>query len=264
MSLVLITDSGIQELGKVSDNLRTLLAALDAQDSQLQDVRRSMAWGANERLQMSVGSLGMLARAMAKMPGRKLLVWVGPGWPIFDTVNTCDTNSELHRIFAEAVTLSNEMTQARVTLYALDPMGIRDAGNIRTILRESYTKPLRSWCKALPVNLALQVLAVQSGGLVLNSSNDVAEEVNTCVQDGSAWYTITFAPGTSVKPDTWHPVEVKLDRPGLTVRTRPGYYAQPQRRGDRRRVQLQPECIFSAVNETAAPADASSAAGVSR
>ena len=40
-------------------------------------------------------------------------------------------------------------------------------------------------------------------------------------------YEITFdAPG-SERPNQYHAVEVKVDKPNLVVRTRKGYYAQP-------------------------------------
>lgn len=228
MTLLLITDTGIQQIGKTSDDPTALLAELNTEQGQLRDVGRSGGfWGAAERQETSVNSLHLLAEAMEKVRGRKLLIWLGPGWPIFDNPAITYTDGQLHRIFAEAVGLSNELTQAQVTLYDVDPLGTWDAGQFRTFLWESYTKPLRRWDKSLPADLALQVVAVQSGGLVLNSSNDVAGEVNTCAQDADAWYTIAFAPQPSEKPDTWHSVQIKLNRPGLTVRTRAGYYAQP-------------------------------------
>ncbi|HTV82396.1 MAG TPA: VWA domain-containing protein [Acidobacteriaceae bacterium] len=228
MSLLVLTDSGISELGTTSDDPATLLAELNTQQGQLRDIGRSAGfWGAEEREEAAINSLSLVARTMGRMRGRKLLIWIGPGWPIFDNPAMTYTDSELHQIFAEVVTLSREMTEARVTLYDVDPLGTWDAGTFRTFLWQSFSKPVRRWDQALPGNLALQVLATQSGGLVLNSSNDVAGELNTCSQDGAAWYTISFAPQTSEKPDTWHSVKVKLDKPGLIVRTRPGYYAEP-------------------------------------
>jgi VWFA-related protein len=228
MALVLVRDGGVRGLGKTSDDPKVLLEALNAQGGLLRDIPPSAGfWGAAEREQTSVQSLNLLARVMTEMPGRKLLIWVSPGWPIFDNPGVSYGDGQLHRIFAEAVALSRELTQAQATLYDVDPLGGWDAGRYRTFLWEDYTNPLRRWQSARAGDLALQVLASESGGLVLNSSNDVAGEVSTCAQDGSAWYTISFTPRTSEKPNTWHSVQLKVDRPGLIVRTRSGYYAQP-------------------------------------
>jgi hypothetical protein len=43
-------------------------------------------------------------------------------------------------------------------------------------------------------NLALQVLAVQSGGCVLNSGNDITNLVRSCLVDAGAFYSVSFDP----------------------------------------------------------------------
>lgn len=228
VALLLFTDTGVSPIGAASNDPKALLAVLKSQSARLRSITRAAGfWGAEEREERSIASLSQLALVMKKMPGRKLLIWVGPGWPIFDSPSITYTDTQLRRIFAKAVSLSNDLTQAQATVYDVDPLGGWDAGSLRTFQWESYTKPLRRWQSALPGNLALQVLAAQSGGLVLNGSNDVAGEVNKCAQDGNAWYTITFVPEASEKPNTWHSVQIKVDRPGAVVRTRAGYYAQP-------------------------------------
>ncbi|MGI8771884.1 MAG: hypothetical protein ACR2JE_10655 [Acidobacteriaceae bacterium] len=76
-------------------------------------------------------------------------------------------------------------------------------------------------------NLALQVLASQSGGLVLNSSNDVAGQIARCIQDANAFYRISIPAASTEHRDEYHRLEVVIDKPALTARTRTGYYAQP-------------------------------------
>jgi len=228
VTLLMVTDTGLRQLGATSSDPQDLLATLKKESGQLRDIGRSAGfWGAAEREENAVNSMNMLAKAAGEMSGRKLVIWLGPGWPILDNPSITYTDTELHDVFYEAVLLSNELTKAQVTLYDVDPLGSWDAGSFRTFVWESFTKPVREWSRALPADLALQVLATQSGGLVLNGSNDISGEVNTCARDGSSWYTITFTPQSSEKPDTWHSVEVRLDKPGLIVRTRPGYYAEP-------------------------------------
>jgi hypothetical protein len=76
-------------------------------------------------------------------------------------------------------------------------------------------------------NLGLQVLAVQSGGRVLNSSNDVSSEIAACIADANAFYVLSFDSLPGDGPDEYHALEIKIDRPGVAARTRSGYYAQP-------------------------------------
>jgi hypothetical protein len=73
----------------------------------------------------------------------------------------------------------------------------------------------------------LQVLAAQSGGLVLNSTNDLASAIADCVSDADAFYVLSFDSARADHANEFHALEVKVDKPGLTARTRMGYYAQP-------------------------------------
>jgi hypothetical protein len=90
-----------------------------------------------------------------------------------------------------------------------------------------YTGAVKNARQVQIGNLALQVLAVQSGGRVLNSSNDVAGEIATSVADANSFYVLTFDGLPGDGPNEYHAIDVKIDKPGLAARTRAGYYTQP-------------------------------------
>jgi hypothetical protein len=71
------------------------------------------------------------------------------------------------------------------------------------------------------------VLARQTGGQVLNSSNDLVSQLNRGVADADAYYTLTVLKAPSERPDQYHAIDVKVETPGVTARTRNGYYGQP-------------------------------------
>lgn len=234
--IALLTDTGLVPLGPASSNGKLLLAQLSKQGGRLRILNRSQGfWGAEERMEISVTALARIANLLSTQPGRKLVIWVSPGWPVFDNPSLMLSVREQRIIFTTAVQLSEELREGHITICNVDPLGTWDAGTFRTMLWKSYVRPLRRWEDSQPGDLALQVIAQQSGGLVLNSSNDVAGEVQASAQDNAAWYSIRLAPQTSEKPDTWRSVTIRLDKrlekqldkPGLIVRTRPGYYAQP-------------------------------------
>jgi hypothetical protein len=102
-----------------------------------------------------------------------------------------------------------------------------DAGQFRTTEYMQFSKAVKTARQVQRGNLALQVLAYQSGGRVLNSSNDVAGEIATCVADASGFYVISFEGLAGDGPNEYHALEIKIDKPGLAARTRSGYYAQP-------------------------------------
>jgi hypothetical protein len=76
-------------------------------------------------------------------------------------------------------------------------------------------------------DLGLPVLAVQSGGLALNFNNDIASLLQECLSDSAPYYEISFDSAPVDRRDDYHHLEIKLAKPGLTARTRQGYYAQP-------------------------------------
>jgi len=91
-------------------------------------------------------------------------------------------------IFDAVVSLSTKLRRAGVTIYSIDPLGLRDAGGMRTNDYRQFVKGVTAAKHASPGDLALQVLAYQTGGQVLNSSNDVTGEIAQSVMDANAYY----------------------------------------------------------------------------
>ena len=70
---------------------------------------------------------------------------------------------------------------------------------------------------------------MQSGGRVLGSSpgNDLISQIDDCIQEGRAFYTLSFNPSHADRPAECHSLQVQIGQPGLTGRTNTGYYDQP-------------------------------------
>jgi VWFA-related protein len=230
VALVLFTDKGTQGLGGFSTDGNALDAALNEADAGLRSITRSAGfYGATERVHLSIQMLGQLVEQMAARPGRKLMLWVSPGWPLLSGPRIDLDSKQQQQLFADIVNLSTRLLQARVTLYNINPLG-----NTESLASGSYYKEfVKGISKPSQVqvgDLGLQVLADQSGGLVLNFSNDVASLLRECISDSVPYYEISFDPPPGDKRDEYHHLEIKLAKAGLTARTRQGYYAQPSRR----------------------------------
>ena len=222
VALALLTDKGLEVQGAGTRDAKQLVASLDANETGLRIIRRSEGfYGAEERQQISLGALeGLLAKEKAR-PGRKAILWVSPGWPLLSGPQVELTGKQQNAIFARVEALSAEMRAAGVTLYNINPIGSAE-GELRANLYLDYLKAPRKPGQVDLGDLSLQVLAVQSGGLVLELNNDVAGMLATCVADLRGWYAVSFRAATE---GGYHAVEVRVGRPGLTVRTRNGYYA---------------------------------------
>ena len=228
VSLGFFSDTGTELQPNASTDGKALLASFDEHETKLRTIRRSTGfYGAEERFSLSQKSLGMLATAEARLPGRKLVIWISPGWPILSGPNITLSTKQEQGLFSSIVWLANALRQARITLYSVDPLGVEDAATNRLNYYEEFLKPVAAPKNAQAGNLSLQVLARQSGGQALNSSNDITEQVNRCVADADAFYTLTIDPTPSDRPNELHTVDVKVETPGLTARTRSVFYGQP-------------------------------------
>ena len=128
--------------------------------------------------------------------------------------------------FRSIVNLSTSLREAHITVYSVrlpDPSRTQ----VRAYMYQDYLKGIASPKEAAPGDLALQVLAVQSGGLTLGPDGDPVSHMNACVADASGYYELTFEASTGKTVDDYHEVAIRMERPGLTARTRNGYYTQP-------------------------------------
>lgn len=226
-TLVLFSDTSTQIDPNPSRDGNALAASLASSNSSLRTIGRSAGfYGAEERMQTSFNALNRLISYEGGKPGRKMLIWISPGWPLLQGPNVQFGSKDQQTFFNWIANFSNTLRTSRTTLYAIDPRGADD-NLLGTFYYQSFLKGVKKPSQAGPGNLALQVLAVQSGGKVLNTSNDLTGEINGCVSDASAYYLMSLDVQRSDHVNEYHALTVKVDKPGVKVRTNAAYYGQP-------------------------------------
>lgn len=172
------------------------------------------AWIA-ERYATAFITLRRLAQAVMGHPGHKNMVWIGRGFPPYNLGNApIDTANRLNTAVQDCV---NTLRDARITLYTIDPAGVMiDPGKYgaAALLNDPFGG-----------NYQFAELARATGGAALYGRNDVDGEINTAIQDGSSFYTLTYRPtNSSTDPNRFRKITVSVDHPGLKVLTRQGYF----------------------------------------
>ena len=152
-----------------------------------------------------------------------MLIWAGPGWPMLDSVNVEIGLEAQRQNFDAIVRLSTILREARMSVYSISSA---DSG-VGASAYGGYLKGVKSAAKSNPGDLALKVLAVQSGGRVLGPDNNMAAQIESCVEDSNYGYTISLDPPRADRANEYHDLKVIVDKPGLTARTNTGYYGQP-------------------------------------
>ena len=227
VSLIVFSDAGTKIQDGSSRDGNALATLYDQYQTGLRSINRSQGfYGATERFDLSLKTIHSLAAYEATQPGRKLMIWISPGWPYLSGPNVQLTRKEEEQFFNSIVSLSTELRQAGVTLYSIDPLGLADFG-IRTSYYEEFLKGVPSPEKTDAGDLGLQVLAVQSGGRALNTTNDIAAAITSCAADADAFYVLSFEAPPADHADEYHSIAITVDKSGVTARTRTGYYAQP-------------------------------------
>ena len=225
-ALATFSDKGIQIEENFSTDGTALSASLDRANAGLRSSGLSRSTGFHGeagRIQLSVQAVDQLVASTAQVPGRKVVIWVSPGWPTMAEVEQGPTQQR--QIFGTVVSISTELLQAHVTLYSVDPPSAGDALT-RDSFYKQFLKGVSKPNQASAGNLALQVLAIQSGGLAYPASNDIAGVLQECLKDTVPYYEISFDPPRTKRTNEYHRLEIELAKPGLIARTRQGYYAQ--------------------------------------
>jgi len=228
VSIMLLSDAGLRVQPRPSVDGNALVTVLDQVKGAVHSINSAMGAGGDlQRFQLSLHQLTAIAENQADKPGRKLLVWVGPGWPMLVGDNYAFTARDQRGYFDAIVELSNKMREARMVLYSVSPASGGDGGVARDFMYQDFLKGVPTVKKADTGNLALKVLALHSGGRVLGPDNDVAGQINDCIADANAFYRLSFNPQPAEHANEYHDLKVVVAQPGLTVRTTSGYYGQP-------------------------------------
>jgi VWFA-related protein len=228
VSLAFFAETGIQMQNGPSRDGNALAALFDRQETGLRSANLTNGgrWSALQRLDVSIKALDQIVKYEKTRPGRKLVIWFSRGWPIFEW-GAVHTMKDDQQIFDSITTESTNLRQARITLYSVDPVGLRNAGSMRNSYYEGFLKGVSSASRAQPGNMGLQVIATQSGGRVFTSATDLKDAIASCIADASAYYVLTFAAARADQANEYHSLQVTVDKPGMTARTRTGYYARP-------------------------------------
>jgi VWFA-related protein len=160
-------------------------------------------------------SLRRLTEFLARLPGRKVLLYIGEGLGGLDPYQatsyrgTSLTPGELD--FHEAIAAA---TRGNVTIYPIDPRGLPT----QILFGEEALVEMNA-------RADLAGIADVTGGFSLVGSNKFASAIDRMIRENSQYYTLGFGSGYDRRDGRFVNVNVKVKRPGLQVRARSGYVA---------------------------------------
>jgi VWFA-related protein len=109
---------------------------------------------------------------------------------------------------------------ANLTIHAVDPVGMETAWN----------SPMGgSLIGQMDRRDDLTALADTTGGRTVLNTNAPEALIPAIIEESGSYYLVAFAPADPGGKGKFHKIEVKVNRPGVSVRTRGGYYSGESR-----------------------------------
>jgi VWFA-related protein len=181
----------------------------------------------NDRFVKSVNALSEIARKQKDVPGRVILIWLGPGWPMLtDKAFTPDPPDLKRSFFAQLVSLSISLREAQMTLDAVASPDESINPQTPNVRDSEFFGGVSGPDQISAAHFGLHVLAHQTGGRIFTEMRDVAGQISACVADADSYYMLTFDSPPAADFGEYHALAVKVNKPGLDVRTNTLYYAE--------------------------------------
>jgi VWFA-related protein len=173
--------------------------------------------------QSSVSALEKVAELLTDVPHqRKILMYISVGVPIPDAIIQPigqDTVSGAWQQLRQQVQELFRLAQlSNVNVYSFNPGGLDGLANYFLAHADQNTDARAS-------TDYLRVVAEQTGGRATMDTNNTDQGVAEMVRESGSYYLLAYQSSNPKKDGKYRKVDVRVDRPGVTVRTRSGYDA---------------------------------------
>jgi hypothetical protein len=170
------------------------------------------------------------------LPGRKNLIWFSGSFPINilpdpDIPGPFAVVASAADEFRETVDL---LSRGQVAVYPIDARGMMtqpmlnasQSGSTMNRTPNGFAKANTKWFeKTAGEQSTMQQMAEATGGKPFYNTNDLNEAVSKAIEAGLNYYTIAYTPTNRDWNGNFRKIQVKVDRPGVTLAYRRGYFA---------------------------------------
>jgi VWFA-related protein len=192
-----------------------------------------------------------LAEFMAGVRGRRkamLLISEGISYNVYDVI----TNTSANMVLQETAEAVGAATRGNVAIYAIDPRGLdafAESIEVGATSGDPNELPVRGFQDSLRLSQeSLRVLAADTGGFAAVNRNDFADAFARVVRENSTYYVLGYYPANERRDGRFRRLEVRVNRPGVQVRSRRGYVA-PRGRAPETRTPANVAPVMAALND---------------
>lgn len=211
------------------------------------------------RIEGTLHAIEFIANHLARLPGRKNLIWVSGGFPLTIGFNSL---AQWNNPLVDQRTFSNEVNRtvqavnnANMAIYPVDARGLMV--NPQFNAERANVNMRRPPSIAAPVGVrnqeSMQELASRTGGRAYINTNDLKSAIRDAVSDSEVTYSLGFYPANEKYDGKFHEIKLQVvDRSGLNLRYRKGYFDLAEQPQDEhaRRAGLN-DAVYSPIDATA-------------
>jgi len=158
---------------------------------------------------------------------RKALLWFGEGvgYDMFDTAR----KSQAFTVFESARSAAAAASRANLVIYGLDARGLGGVGEEAMQMTSPDPDPTTGRdTRGLGRELLrsqdnLRQVSADTGGFAVVNSDEFGRAYERVVEESSAYYLLGYYPSTEGREGAFRSLEVRVRRPGASVRARRGY-----------------------------------------
>ena len=238
----------------------------DLIDMGLQDVaeaeQRAADFFTTNRIVNTLTAFEAIAHHLAGIPGHKSLVWVSGGIPLqigFDEMPEAGgtfSNRDRRVFTPETDAAARALNESGIAVYPVDARGLLSPVAFSSTARRAPPKmPTIGQANA---NIdTMNELAERTGGRAAFNTNDLSRAIRRAVDDGRVSYTLGYYSTDERQDGKFRDIKVMVDRPGVDVRARKGYFAlRPADTSAATRDREIREAVWSPLEATELPFDA--------
>jgi VWFA-related protein len=185
----------------------------DGEAFMIREANRSEEMMQYYRMQLTNDLLKELAEALAKIPGRKNMVWLSSAFPVNMSIGPGGPERSFG---ADRLTgTGRAIAQANVALYPVDARGLVAPQGGQSAMAVSIAERDR--------HESMEIIAAATGGRAIYDNNDLSAAMREAVEDAEVTYTIGFYPEDSADDRDQRRVRIDVKRPGVSLRYRNVY-----------------------------------------
>ena len=177
----------------------------------------------SDRILGTLKAIEFIADHLAKTPGRKNLIWVSGGFPLFvySPHNGVDSFTEEINETVRAV------NDANMAIYTVDARGLM-TGSAGAAPPPSGGRQRAPKMVGVSNQNTMEEVASRTGGRAYYNTNDLAKAIHAAVDDSRVTYMLGFYPVDESFDGKFHKIEVQVERKGVHLRYRKGFVDLPE------------------------------------